>query len=60
MESEKLFDAIRERQKSMEGEAEEAADDAYCLHLYADYQTDVGKGNSISIKEFAKDLSISL
>ena len=40
--------------------AEEAADDAYCLRLYADYQTDQDKGDPMSIESFAKGLGISL
>jgi hypothetical protein len=40
--------------------ADEAADDAYCLRLYADYLADDGKGEAMDIENFAQGLGISL
>ena len=40
--------------------ADETADDAYCLRLYADYQADTDKGEPIGIEDFAQSLGISL
>ena len=40
--------------------ANESADDAYCLQLYADYQADQDKGEPVAIEHFAKSLGISL
>lgn len=40
--------------------AEESADDAYCLRLFADYQNDTDKGDPESIESFAQRLGISL
>jgi len=40
--------------------ADESADDAYCLQLYADYQADVDKGEPVCIEDFARDLGILL
>jgi hypothetical protein len=40
--------------------ADEAADDAYCLRLYADYQASADKGDEIALEDFAKSLGVSL
>ena len=40
--------------------ADDSADDAYCLRLYADYQADTDKGEPESIESFAKSLGMSL
>ena len=40
--------------------ADDSADDAYCLRLYADYQNDVDKGEPMSIEDFAGELGILL
>ena len=40
--------------------ADNAADDAFCLRLYNDYQANPDKGEHVDIESFAKDLGISL
>ena len=40
--------------------ADESADDAYSLRLYADYLADTDKGEPVSIESFAQELGISL
>lgn len=40
--------------------AEEAADDAYCMRLYAEYQTKTDKDEGKSIEDIAKELGIAL
>ena len=40
--------------------ADESADDAYCLRLYADYLADTDKGEPVSIESFARELGVSL
>lgn len=40
--------------------ADETADDAYCLRLYADYQTAADKDDAMSLTDFAKSLGVSL
>ena len=40
--------------------ADDSADDAYCLRLYADYQADTDKGKPESIESFAQRLGVSL
>ena len=49
--------AMLESAKSL---ADEAEDDAYCRRLYADYQADPDKGDSMSLEGFAQSLGISL
>ncbi len=40
--------------------ADDSADNAYCLRLYADYQADTDKGEPQSIGDFAQSLGIAL
>ena len=40
--------------------ADDSADDAYCLRLYADYQTGTEKNEPQSLADFAKGLGVSL
>ena len=40
--------------------ADETADDAYCLRLYAEYQADTEKGEPVDIEGFAQSLGIVL
>lgn len=46
--------------KSVKTLADEAADDAFCLRLYADYQNSIDKGDSIPLDDFAKTLGVNL
>ena len=40
--------------------ADDSADNAYCLRLYAEYQADTDKGEPESIEDFAQNLGIAL
>lgn len=40
--------------------AEETADDAFCLQLYADYLASPDKGEAVPLEEFAKILGVDL
>lgn len=40
--------------------ADDSADNAYCLRLYADYQANADKGKPESIEKFAQSLGITL
>ena len=51
---------IAELLASAKTAADESADDAYCLQLYADYQADADKGEPMSIEDFAKELGVAL
>ena len=40
--------------------SEDAADDSYCLRLYADYLTSPDKDSTMTLEDFADSLKISL
>ena len=40
--------------------ADEAADNAYCARLYADYQADSDKGEPMDVEIFASNLGVAL
>ena len=58
--TEEQLSNIAELLTSVKTLADESADDAYCLRLYADYQADSDKGEPVSIESFARELGISL
>ena len=46
--------------ESVKSLSEDAADDSYCLRLYADYLMSANKDNTIALEDFARSLEIDL
>lgn len=63
-----LIDGFNEEQlanvaallQSAKALADETADNAYCLRLYADYQASADKGDAMPLDDFAKSLGVNL